>query len=302
MLPPGASFMNNSDCVHFLQWSLPKLQMRWPGFRKVRKQVCKRIQSRVRELSLPDVTAYRSYLESRADEWAILDSFCRISISRFYRDREVFHFLEHEVIPKLSEAALSHHEKELRCWSIGCASGEEPYTLALLWDFALARQFPALKIRTVATDTDKVMLQRAAQGCYTSSSLKELPLQWRRHGFIQQNDRYCMRKEEREKVDFILQDVRREAPDGLFHLILCRNLVFTYFDETLQIEVLGRLRDKLSFRGAIVVGIHETLPSGCEGFERWPGTPGVYRKSETGSEESPSLTLSPGGEGKGRGT
>jgi chemotaxis protein methyltransferase CheR len=69
--------------VRFLQWSLPRLRLRWPGFLKVRKQVYKRVDRRLRELGLPDVVAYRAYFERHGKEWQALDTLCRIPISRF---------------------------------------------------------------------------------------------------------------------------------------------------------------------------------------------------------------------------
>ena len=75
-----ASTMRDSQSVEFLQWALPKLRMRWPGFRKVRKQVWKRIARRLQELGLEDAAAYRGYLEANSSEWSVLDGFCRISI------------------------------------------------------------------------------------------------------------------------------------------------------------------------------------------------------------------------------
>lgn len=91
--------MRDADCVAFLQWALPHLRLRWPGFRKVRKQVCKRIDRRCRELGLADIAAYRDYLASQPGEWPTLASMCRVSISRFYRDRAVFDQLAQVVLP-----------------------------------------------------------------------------------------------------------------------------------------------------------------------------------------------------------
>ena len=82
--------MTDDSCIGFLQWALPPLHMRWPGFRKVRGQVCKRIQKRLADLNLPDTNAYRTYLEQYPSEWDVLDGFCRITISSFYRDKEIF--------------------------------------------------------------------------------------------------------------------------------------------------------------------------------------------------------------------
>jgi len=97
--------MRQADCVEFLQWCLPRLHMRWPGFRKVRSQVCKRIRRRLTSLALDELEAYQRYLETHADEWPHLDAMCRITISRFYRDRGVFEALETEVLPALATAA-----------------------------------------------------------------------------------------------------------------------------------------------------------------------------------------------------
>jgi hypothetical protein len=96
------TLMKDIKCIQFLQWALPRLRMRWPGFRKVRRQVCKRINRRIMELRLNDVESYRGYLQIHPDEWIYLDSLCRISISRFYRDKSVFDCIGDKVFPALA--------------------------------------------------------------------------------------------------------------------------------------------------------------------------------------------------------
>src|SRR6185295_20147796 len=120
-------------CVELLQWALPRLGKRWQGFRNVRGQVCKRIARRARELGLADLEAYRAHLEAHDDEWPVLDALCRVTISRFYRDRAVFDRLRLEILPAFAERAAARGESVVRAWSAGCASGEEPYTLAMIW-------------------------------------------------------------------------------------------------------------------------------------------------------------------------
>jgi chemotaxis protein methyltransferase CheR len=251
--------------------------MRWQGFRKVRGRVCKRIDRRVRELGLADAAGYRAFLQENAHEWNVLDSLCRVTISRFYRDREVFLFLEREVLVRLAESARERGEKELRCWSIGCASGEEPYTLAILWKREVGRLFPELTIRILATDVDGNMIERAEKGCYSSGSLAGLPPEWKANAFDLRGGSYCIKAEEREKVSFLAQDIRRDAPEGLFHLVLLRNLAFTYFDTPLQQDVLFRVKGKLIPGGALVIGVHESLPAGACGLTAWPGIRSVFR-------------------------
>ncbi len=270
--------MKDQDCVQFLQWALPRLHMRWPGFRKVHGQVCKRLSARIRELSLPDITAYRDYLEQHPGEWQVLDSLCRINISRFYRDRGVFDFLKEEVLPELARTAMEQNEKELRCWSIGCASGEEPYTLAILWKYVVQPRYPSLALSIIATDADPVMLERGRRGCYTAGGLKELPKSWKEQSFTRTGDEYCLQSEERGMVAFFEQDIRSSEPEGMFHLILCRNAAFTYFDEGLQRELLEKIGSKLFPGGVLVLGIHESLPPGSKGFKALSEKPGVCQK------------------------
>jgi chemotaxis protein methyltransferase CheR len=108
--------------------------------------------------------------------------------------------------------------------------------------------------------------------------LNELPVECK-SAFVREGDRFCVKAEEREKVTFLEQDVRIAEPEGLFHLILCRNLAFTYFDRELQKEILARLSDKLYDQGALVLGMHEALPPDTAGFLPWLQCRGVYRKS-----------------------
>jgi chemotaxis protein methyltransferase CheR len=111
--------------VEFLQWALPRLGLRWAGFRRVRGQVRRRVRRRVAALGLEDLDAYRAYLDAHPEEWEVLDALTPITISRFYRDRDVFARLEDDVLPALASAAAAAGRDGLRCWSAGCASGEE---------------------------------------------------------------------------------------------------------------------------------------------------------------------------------
>jgi len=95
--------MTDSEGVQFLQWCLPRLHLRWPGFRKVRRQVYKRINRRLQQLQLRNIDTYRDYLKDHPAEWATLETSCWISISRFYRDRSVFQYLESAVLPQLAQ-------------------------------------------------------------------------------------------------------------------------------------------------------------------------------------------------------
>lgn len=278
--------MNDSEGVAFLQWCLPRLGLRWPGFRKVRRRVYKRIDRRMRVLGLRDVAAYRGYLDGHPEEWPVLDTFCRIPISRFYRDRAVFECLGGEVLPDLARIAMAAGDRELRAWSLGCAAGEEPYTLAVVWQERCAPRFPALSLRIVATDVDADGLARGARGCYPRGSLKDLPVDLLARAFIPSGQELCVKPQYRSGIVFLEQDVRAAAPPELFHLVLCRNVAFTYFDDARQREALRAIEERLVPGGALVVGSTESLPAGSKGFEPWSAGVRVYRRSVPLVEEA----------------
>jgi chemotaxis protein methyltransferase CheR len=251
--------MTDAECVDFLQWALPRLGLRWRGFRKVRRQVCRRVSRRIAELGLGGADAYRAYLKREEEEWDVLAGLCRVTISRFWRDRAVFEALRDEVLPKLGP--------NVSAWSAGCASGEEPYSLVL------AAAEARVGIDVIATDVDPVLLERARTACYPESSLRDLPADLRARAFKER----CLRSEYREAVEFRRHDVRDGVPDGPFDLALCRNLVFTYFADELHRDVGAHLAQSLRAGGALVVGAHETLPEGLNRLEPWPAARGVYR-------------------------
>jgi len=281
--------VRDRDCVAFLQWALPELRLRWPGFRRVRRQVCRRLAQRLRELDLPDLDAYRRRLGEEPAEWGQLDACCRITVSRFYRDRAVFEALGRTVLPALAARARSEARSSLRAWSAGCGSGEEVYSLSAVWRLEVAPRHPGLALRIVGSDVDDVCIARARRGCYAPSSLRELPADWRARLFetcseAGEPDSACVRPPFREGVELVTEDLRRAMPEGPFDLVLCRNLAFTYFDAALQRDVLAGLLGRLRAGGALVIGVHEPLPVargalGLGNLTAWEGAPATFRWS-----------------------
>lgn len=285
--------MNDHDCIRLLQAVLPRLGMRWAGFRKPRRQVCRRITRRMGALGLRSVDAYLAHLERHPDEWRLLDRLCRVTISRFRRDRRLWERLETEVLPERAACLAAAGGGTLLCWSAGCASGEEPYTLALVWLLRLAGRFPGVELSVLATDADLHMLWRARRGVYPAGALRELPEEWVEAAFepvpgspvppdrpgrpgrpgrepdpeLRLVDRF------RRPVRLVCADVRDPPPEARFDLVLCRNLAFVYFREDVQRRLLGGADRGAGFArcvrpgGYLAVGAHEALPSGVEAWE-----------------------------------
>lgn len=269
--------MNETDCTAFLQWALPKAGLRWPGFRKVRRQVCKRLKRRMRDLGLEDFSAYRARLEADPAEWAVFDDCCHITISRFFRDKGVFEVVRTRVLPDIA-ARAKQERRNARVWSAGCAAGEEPYTLKILWDLEVASSFPGVALSIIATDVDDTMLARAREACFEATSLHDLPPHLVEKAFDRVGPLFCVRQQHREAIDFQIQDLRSEAPTPLFDLILCRYVAFTYFAPPLQDQVLVRIVDRLLPNGYLVIGTHERLPGSGTALMPLAGAPQAFQK------------------------
>jgi chemotaxis protein methyltransferase CheR len=211
---------------------------------------------------------------------------CVVTLSRFYRDAAVWQALEREVLPELAAAqnaaaaratAQTTEHIGLRCWSVGCASGEEPYTLAIVWGLTLAQTYPALELRVLATDRHQPVLARAARARYQAGTLQELPLAWRERAFQNDGGELLLREPFRRSVQLCAADAGSWLPAQTFQLILCRNVVFTYFDERRQHDVLRRLLTCLAPGGAFLIAPRERLPEN-EQLEPWLPEQGIFRK------------------------
>lgn len=265
--------MPDDPCAAFLQWALPRLGKRWEGYQTVQGQIESRLLDRLQDLDLRSFDAYRDYLEAHPDEWDRLDAMTRITVSRFYRDPEVFDALRGTVLPTVAQAHLSGEGSALRAWSVGAASGQEPYTLRILWRHALRDRFDGLPLHVTASEAQAHMLRRARRGCYQRGTLKDLPDGWRDRAFVydaaldrgKHAEPYCLHPLYRRHVTWRPEDIRSSMPDGPFSLVCCRNLVFTYFDRSLQRECLRRLLGRLRPGGVLVLGKGESLSEG-----NWP--------------------------------
>jgi chemotaxis protein methyltransferase CheR len=176
--------------------------------------------------------------------------------------------------PPLPGPPRAARRDRVRAWSAGCASGEEAYTLVLLWDLAMLE--PELEV--LATDVHEPVLARARAARYEPSSLRELPATVRERGFdAAPEGGLVVRSEHRRRVTVARHDLHEPPPAGPFDLVLCRNVAFTYFAPDAQPAVLAHLAAALRPGGALVLGLHEALSDPAPGFAPWPGARAVHR-------------------------
>ena len=159
---------------------LEHLNRPWAGFRKVRKGVKKRIRRHMQEMGCSTIEQYIVQLAQQPGAKAGCEQCLRVTISRFFRDRQLWQTLAARILPDLAE----RFAPPIRIWSAGCACGEEPYSLAMAWD-GLAHP-PTLDL--LATDAGGICLARAREGTYGRNSLKEVPDELRERYFRKYNE------------------------------------------------------------------------------------------------------------------
>ena len=138
----------------FLREAVSILGLQGRPFR--RRGIKRKAERRVARIGLP-LEPYLFRIRSDPEERHHLSKILTVTISRFFREKKVFDTLRHSVIPAL----LTEEREEIRVWSIGCASGEEPYSLSLLWKEGFERTWPRIRLSILATDINGDLLGRA---------------------------------------------------------------------------------------------------------------------------------------------
>ena len=223
------------------------------------KEKClrRRIAVRMRARGVHAFADYVRLLDADSREYERLMDALTINVTRLFRNREVYEVLERVVIPTL----WARPDPRLHVWSAGCSSGEEPYSLAVLFHAHAARAGDTSRLRRVdlhGTDIDRLSLENAARGGFDEGDFAETPDALRRTYFAAAAP-FTVREDIRAMVRFSRVDLLHDpAPPVLHHLILCRN-VLIYFDRESQERIFSRFFDALAPGGFLVLGKVETL-------------------------------------------
>ena len=239
----------------FLKEVAPCLGLQWRPFQ--RRGVKRKVERRIIELGFSRFDEYLLKVQRDSEEKSHLSKILTITISRFFRDQEIFDTLETSVFPGLIQ---NKTDGRLNIWSIGCASGEEPYSLALVWKNSFERNWPQIHFSVLATDIDEKMLRRAEEGRYKKSSLRETPQAILENYFKKEDGFFILNPSVKKSVGFKRHDILREELFPGMDIIFCRNLAFTYFSKESQIEVLKKIASSLKEKGYLVIGRDESLP------------------------------------------
>jgi chemotaxis methyl-accepting protein methylase len=239
----------------FLREAAPFFGLQWRPFQ--RRGIKRKVEQRIVQIALSGFEEYLLKIRSDPAELNHLSKTLTVTISRFFRDKEVFDTIGTSLIPTIVK---KEDKIDFKIWSIGCASGEEPYTFSLLWKERFEKIWPQIHLSILATDINENLLARAREGRYKKSSLKKVPQDILGSYFKMDNDFYVLDKAIRESVEFRRHDIIHEEPFSGMDMVLCRNLAFTYFSKESQIDVLKKIATSLRGEGHLVIGKDESLP------------------------------------------
>lgn len=221
-----------------------------------------RLQKRLKELQIPDFKSYVEYLFSNQDHGEVIHMMDVVSTNKtdFFREPIHFDFLRKSILP---EFMAQHGRGQIKIWSAGCSSGEEPYTMAIVLE-EFKESHPGFDYAITATDISTAVLQHGANGVYKEEKIEIIPVNLKRKYFLKSKDRtnpqVRLIKPIRNKVNFQRLNFMDNTYqiNEVFDVIFCRNALI-YFERENQECVINKLATKLKPNGYFFLGHSESI-------------------------------------------
>lgn len=241
----------------------------------------RRVERRMHVLGISKGPEYLARVQRDFEECEALFRDLLINVTRFFRDRSSFDVLNERAIPNLMKHAAGS-EEGVRVWIPGCSSGEEAYTIAILFAEAAKSLNLPCNVQIFATDIDESMLKIAREGSYPIAQLADIPHELQEHYVIPHKERFNFIGQIRDMIRFSGHSLIKDPPFSKVDLVSCRNLLI-YFDDKLQKTVMPLLHYALRPGGFLFLGSSETVgrfdnvfsvvDQKARLFERLPGSP-----------------------------
>ena len=265
--PPGLS-----DIIELLRSETPHdFRLYKPG------TLQRRIERRMglANIRLDAMPKYLALLRQDADERDRLGADLLINVTTFFRDPKTFDLLASSVIPDM----VRHHDNDqpLRVWVAGCSTGEEAYSLAILFLEAIAASKRPIKLQLFASDVDTHAVAKARDGVYPATIAVDITPARLQRFFVKDDYGYRVHDDLRAAIVFTVQDVLRDPPFSRLDLISCRNLLI-YLTPRAQAKVIALFHFALRKRGMLLLGSAESIGSTAGRFEIVAKAERIYRQ------------------------
>lgn len=255
-----------------------------------RATVLRRLERRITVRDLPNLEAYASYLSDHPDEVHALLKDLLISVTNFFRDPAAFTALEQDILPRLFHGRAA--EEQVRLWVVGCATGEEAYSLAMLCAERTFDVIDAPSFQIFASDIDEAAIAHAREGLYTTSDLADVSPERLRRFFNREDGRYRVRRELRERVLFANHNILKDPPFSHIDLVSCRN-VLIYLNHTAQERVMETLHFALNAGGYLFLGTAESADGASDLFATVNREQHIFQHRPAGTRPLPLPDITP---------
>ena len=241
-----------------------------------RATLIRRVRHRMAQAGYETFEEYLDVLQASSEEFSALFNTILINVTGFFRDPEAWEFIVEDVIPRI--LAERGPDSPLRVWSAGCASGQEAYTLAILFAEALGPDAFRRRVKIYATDIDEEALTEARAASYDTKAVESVPSNLMEKYFEELNGRFIFHKDLRRAVIFGRNDMVKDAPISRVDLLVCRNTLM-YMNSETQRSVLMRLHFALAAQGILFLGHAEMLLSHSDRFTPLNLKQRIFRKT-----------------------
>lgn len=259
---PDPSLQKEGQVIHFTEETLKAIKdilYEKEGFdldSYKDKCIQRRISLRIRTSGCKAPNDYIFLLKRDEREVKKLLDTLTINVTEFFRNRSTFDKLREVILPDIF--SMKEMERSIRIWSAGCASGEEPYTIAMILKWFFPEELKRFNISITATDVDEGVLERALDAVYTKDRVTGVDPLLKKRFFEEDGEKYRLSAEIKKMVGFKREDIFREKRHGGYDLIICRNLLI-YFSRERQEWVLKEFWEDLNHGGFLVLGRAEIL-------------------------------------------
>jgi two-component system CheB/CheR fusion protein len=229
-----------------------------------RPSLMRRISKRMQDTRVSSFPEYRTYLERHPDEFVHLFNTILINVTSFFRDEVAWDYLKRDVA---SQIVAQHDgvDGHIRLWSTGCATGEEAFSLAMVFAEVLGEETFKARVKIYATDIDDEALNKGRHAEYSEKEMQPVPADLRERYFEQRNGNYVFRPEPRRSVIFGRHDLIQDPPISRISLLLSRNTLM-YFDAETQRSILASFHFSLRDGGFLFLGKSEALAARSDLF------------------------------------
>jgi two-component system CheB/CheR fusion protein len=248
----------------------------------------RRVQRRMQVVQIDEITAYVDFLRNDKDEVQHLFNDLLIGVTEFFRDKREFEVLESQVVPKIFENKGAG--QQVRIWVLGCATGEEAYSIGILLREHMATLDVTPQVQIFATDIDGRALATARVGRYRTNIEDNISAERLARWFVREGDTYCVVKELREMCIFSQHNVIKDAPFSKLDLVSCRNLLI-YLNAELQNRVIPLFHFALLPDRFLFLGNSENVTRHPKLFAPVDRRARIFKKLETGTRLPPEFPI-----------